>query len=389
MNRREFFHASALAGATAGLTSLRRAGTVLPSPPPGFAVRAVSSQDQSDHSLTRDAVAIQRSTLVVEGLAAGYIGEAHLKAAEVGGVNCIVQGGGADFQSYAHTLNFLEREKERAVQARTVHEIREARRQGKIAVVFEWQSANALGEAFNQPLGAPETPLRSHYEMGLRIIGLCYNVANVFGAGNLEPHTGLSRAGHRLVQEIHTLRMVLDVGGHTGQQTSLDAIAISSGVPVICTHTNVAALCDNPRCVSDQVIEAIAHTGGVVGLTAFNDYLARGRKQTNVPRTPQVALDKYLDQFDYIRNLVGVDHVGLGPDFVKGWNIDYEHGVNREIMTPEMVSDGTWLYVKGFEDIDELPNVTRGLIERGWSTEEIHKVLGENWLRVYEQVWGV
>jgi membrane dipeptidase len=389
MNRREFIQASAVVGATAGFGSLTAAQEVLPSLLPVLAPHALSPQDKSDRRSARDPMEIQRGTLVVEGLAAGYLAEDHLKAAETGGVNCIVQGGGADFQSYAHTFNFLERRKERVVQARTVHEIREAHRQGKIAMIFEWQSANALGETFNQPLGSPETPLRAHYEMGLRIIGLCYNVANVFGAGNLEPHTGLSRAGHRLVEEIHKLRMVLDVGGHTGEQTSLDAIAISSGVPAICTHTNVAALCDNPRCVSDRLIEAIAGTGGVVGLTAFNDYLARGRKQTNVPRTPQVALDKYLDQFDYIRKLVGVDHAGLGPDFVKGWNIDYEHGVNREIMTPEMVSEGTWLYVKGFEDIDELPNVTRGLIERGWSTGEIHKVLGENWLRVYEQVWGV
>src|ERR1700675_3516311 len=122
MNRREFFHASALAGATAGLGSLTRAGTILPSPP-DLAVRAVSPQDQSDRSLARDAMTIQRGTLVVEGLVAGYLDEHHLKAAETGGVNCIVQGGGADFQSYAHTLNFLEREKERIVQARTVHEI--------------------------------------------------------------------------------------------------------------------------------------------------------------------------------------------------------------------------------------------------------------------------
>jgi len=94
-----------------------------------------------------------------------------------------------------------------------------------------------------------------------------------------------------------------------------------------------------------------------------------------------------VDQFEYIKKLVGVDHVGLGPDFVEGRNINYDN-INRDVMPPEMMSQGTWLYVKGFENISQLPNVTQSLIRRGWSTGEIRKVLGENWLRVYKQVWG-
>jgi membrane dipeptidase len=223
--------------------------------------------------------------------------------------------------------------------------------------------------------------------MGLRIVGIAYNVANVFGAGDLEPNIGLTRAGRRLVEEIHSLRIVLDVAGHTGEQTSLDALAMSSGVPVICTHTNVAAIADNPRCTSDRVMEAIAKTGGVIGVSAVNDFHVRGRKDANVPHSPRVDVEKYIDQFDYIRKLVGVDHIGLGPDFIDGMKLNFD-AVNSTVIPREMVSEGPWLYVQGFETISELPNVTRAFIKRGWSTAEIHKVLGENWLRVYEKVWG-
>jgi membrane dipeptidase len=265
----------------------------------------------------------------------------------------------------------------------TVKEIYEARRSGRIAHIFGWQSANVLGDAKGEP---PPTALRAYYQLGLRVVGIAYNVSNIFGAGCLEPHLGLTRAGQRLVEEIHHLRILLDVGGHTGEQTSLDAIKISSGVPIVCTHTNMAALIDNPRNSSDRLFEAIANTGGVIGITAFNDFHARTRHDTKIAVTPQVGLEKHLDQFDYLRRLVGSDHIGLGPDFIEGR--DPNASINPEVAPLEVYSKKPWLYVKGFERITELPNITKGLIERGWSTAEIRKVLGENWLRVYEQVWG-
>ncbi len=239
------------------------------------------------------------------------------------------------------------------------------------------------------PNRPPRTPLRAYYQLGLRILGIAYNVANWFGAGNLEPHIGLTRAGTRLVEEIHQLGILLDVGGHTGEQTSLDAIAMSAGLPAICSHTNVAAITDNPRCISDRLIEAIAKTGGVIGLTAISDFILRSRRDAHIRRTPQATLEQYLDQFEYIRRLVGVDHVGLGPDFVEGgfWRF-VERERNLVLYPPEMGGEWPFTYAKGFENITELPNVTRGLIQRAWSTGEIRKVLGENWLRVYEKGWG-
>jgi membrane dipeptidase len=195
----------------------------------------------------------------------------------------------------------------------------------------------------------------------------------------------LTRAGRRLVEEIHGLKMVLDVGGHTGEQTSLDAIAISRGVPVICTHTNVAAIANNYRCVSDRVIDAIAGTGGVIGITAVNDFHVRARGNTGP--VPHVGIDAHIDQYDYIKKRVGVDHVGMGTDFVDGMPIPYGGGVNSEIIVPDMVGE-PWLFVKGFESIAEFPNLVAGFKRRGWTAEEIDKAMGGNWLRVYQRVWG-
>jgi len=191
-----------------------------------------------------------------------------------------------------------------------------------------------------------------------------------------------------LVEQINAMRIVLDVGGHTGEQTSLDAIAMSPGIPIICSHTNIASINDNPRCISDRLIDAIAATGGVIGITAVSDFIVRSRKDAHLPRSPQASLDQYLDQFDYLKRRVGADHIALGTDNVEQVVGPAMGGVNREVMTPDVIGEEPWLYVDGFDSIAKLPNVTRGLIQRGWSNAELHKMLGENLLRVYQRVWG-
>ena len=187
------------------------------------------------------------------------------------------------------------------------------------------------------------------------------------------------------MEEIHGLHLVLDVGGHTGEQTSLDALAMSSGVPMICSHTDIKTLNDNARCTSDRVIDAIAATGGVIGLTAVSDFHVRAPGTTGP--LPQATRDQYLDQSDYLKKRVGADHVGLGPDFVDGMAISYGGGINKEILPADLIGE-PWRYVKGFEHIGKLPNVIRGLKGRGWSDDDVNKSMGENWLRVYGKVWG-
>ncbi|MEO8450474.1 MAG: membrane dipeptidase [Gemmatimonadota bacterium] len=320
-------------------------------------------------------------TPIVDGVSPAALTDTYvdmLKQAHVSGWHKSMAGD----QSFADAYTFLDRRKDIFV-ATTAREIRTAHQNGTVALLFGWQDAGALGDVSTQK----ETPLRAFYQMGLRIVNLVYNVMNQFAGGSLEPHIGLSRIGKRLIAEMHQLNMLVDVGGHSGEQSSLDAIEISRGVPVICSHTNMRGLIDNPRNITDRLAEAIAGTGGVIGLTAINDFNARNRRDANIKATPQVGIAALLNQYDYVKKLVGAEHVGMGNDFVEGRSTRIDPTLPQ--FTPEMASDQSPInYVKGFEKITELPTLVSGLKERGWTDQEISLAMGGNWLRVYEKVFG-
>ena len=345
----------------------------------------LSAQARSGKPSLQDARRLQDSTLLVDGLDPSGLTEHYLGMLEQAGVDVWHQSMGG-FASFVNLLHFCDAHADRIVQVKSVRDMRQAQKDGKVGHLAGWQAAHILIDE-----GYPTMPairnLRAYKEMGLRIVGLCYNTADSFGGGSLDPTVGLTRAGRRLVEEIHKERLVLDVGGHTAEQTSFDALEISSGVPIICSHTNLRALVDNERNMSDRLIERIVATGGVIGLTTVNDFHARSRRDEKIPVTPQVGLEKHLDQYDYLKRLVGVDHIGLGPDFmVDRPDISV---IIPELWPPDVYSNNPpWFMVKGFETIAELPNVTQGLMQRGWSDDEIRKVMGGNWLRVYEEVWG-
>lgn len=350
---------------------------------PGMAL----AMDRPSHRYLEKAHQIHSNMLVVNGLDVADSSDEYLALLKKAGVNCWHKSlGGLDW--FSDLYNFSDAHDD-VVVARSVKEIRQAYRQKKISIVCGWQSADRLASRLLRT-GPPVSLLRAYYELGLRIIGLTYNLMNAFGAGSMEGHVPLSRAGRLLVEEIHKLNLLLDIGGHTGEQTSLDAIAMSAGRPVICSHTNIAAIANNKRNISDRLIDAIAKTGGVIGLTALNDYHVRdSERDMNVPHARRVGVTALVEQMEYLKKRVGVEHIGLGPDFVHGRNINYKQRNQSLSINREILSDGEWLYVKGFEDISELPNVTASMLQRGWSVQEIKMVLGDNWLRVYEQAWGM
>ena len=375
MNRREALLATLSAAAV--VPALRASAEQIVATP------SVTSLDQRDFEA---AWKVQRSTLVVDGLDPSVLNEKYLEMLKAGGVNCWHQTV-FGMASFAQVLSFCDKNAAAIVQAGTVREIRQAREQGKIAHVCGWQSANPLlDDANGQPALAN---LRAYKQLGLRIVSIAYNNSNVFGGGCLDQEVPLTRLGHKYVEEIHKQRLVLDVCGHTAERTSMDAIQISSGVPIICSHANLKALTDNARNISNRLIEAISKTGGVVGLTAVSDLHVRTTKDASVPHSPHVGLDKHLDQYDYLKKLVGVDHIGMGPDFMTGYtSLGSSGGRDRQAWPLDVYGEWPWNWVKGFETIIELPKVTQGLLDRGWSEADVRKVLGENWLRVYEKVWG-
>ncbi len=340
-----------------------------------------------------------KGRLVVDGLDTSIVNDDFLKLVRKGGAHCVHKSMGS-MLTFDVLHEFVDARDEVLI-AGTVAEIREAHRDGKISFVCGAQAAggpfssNEIDRyAARQPLGSLRLigeALGKYYERGLRIQGLCYNTYNIFGSGCLDHTVPLTRAGRHLVEEIHRHGIVLDVGGHTGERTSLDAIEVSSGSIAVCTHTNFAALNHNMRCISDRLAEAIARTGGVIGLTSMSDFLVRNPETAKAhgPRSPRASLDLLLDQYDYGKRLVGVEHMALGPDFIWGWAESLPMDPEDSIAFPPFSKDkGVGQTVEGYDNISELPNLIDGLRDRGWSESELDLMLGENWLRVFEKVWG-
>ncbi len=369
MKRRDFLFTATLAGAASALTPL--------------AGRAASKTNRRGEQ-----PAGQAEGLVVNGLDASNISREYIDMNRAAKVDCMhLSMGGV--RSFADAHNLVDANSAAVRVIRSVREIRQARQEGRLALLLGWQSASEISGPREGPndwwSAESHTELRGYYEMGLRICGIAYQIANAFGGGGIDAHVPLSRAGRRLVEEIHKLRIVLDVGGHTGDRTSLDALAISSGVPVICSHGATRHFANSTRNLSDEVLDGIAHTGGVIGLPAISDFVLRGKEMANVEPSPLGTVDDMLKHADYVKSRVGAQHVGLGPDFTHGKSLKRDY----DLFGADVMDKGPRRYVKGFESITELPNIVAGLQKLGWTPAEIRGFMGENWIRVYEKVWGV
>jgi membrane dipeptidase len=330
--------------------------------------------------------------VIVDGLNTSRLDEAFVERIRRGGVDSVhLSMDGA--LTYGKAYHFLDKNSDSIVLAKSVGDIIDAKAQGRIALIFGNQDALVIESELVKTwrFATLIQTLEAYHGLGLRIMGICYNTNNVFGGGILNPESPLTRSGHRLVEETHKLNIILDVGGHTGERTSLDAIEMSQGIPVICTHTNMAGLMPNVRAASDRLCEAVAATGGVVGLTAFSDFIIRSKDnyKAHGKTSPQATLNQHLDQYDYLKRLVGIDHMALGTDFNGGAGSTYfVKTEDSAIYTPDMLSDGFPRLVQGFQSLSELGNVISGLEKRGWTQEELAKLLGGNWMRVYSKVWG-
>jgi membrane dipeptidase len=222
--------------------------------------------------------------------------------------------------------------------------------------------------------------------LGVGVIQLTYNVKNRVGDGCEErTDAGLSRFGVKLIERLNKTRVIVDCS-HTGLRTSLDAIEFSTA-PVILSHSNAKSVHPSPRNVSDELIDAIAQTGGVIGVVGFPAMVAGSTAPS---------LDQFIAHIDAIVQRVGIDHVGLGIDYYAG-----QSGVASDEVAMrgynEAIRTGTWStvypppphrYPAGIDTPRTLPNLTRRLLERGYSESDVRKILGGNWLPVMQTVWG-
>ena len=296
----------------------------------------------------------------------------YLPSVIAGGVDAVLTSAGAikDFRTTMEIIaKWLEIEragKQKIRIAKSVADIRAAKAQGEVAIVLHFQGADPIEDELDF--------LNVFHAAGLRVMQLTYNSRNRLGDGCFEPSdAGLSKFGRKVIRRMEDLAMAVDLS-HAGARTALEATEAATR-PVVVTHANARALLDTPRNISDDLIRAVAASGGVIGVCAAPFFLTRVGDAT---------LDMLIDHVVYIAELVGVHHVGLGFDFADEDADDYVYFGYDERYIPMP----PWNFPIGISSISEAGNVAEALKACGFSKDEITGVLGENFLAVFKRIWG-
>ena len=265
--------------------------------------------------------------------------------------------------------------------ADTPQAIRDAKQNGQIAHIMLAQDSLFIGHNLEN--------LLLWKQLGLRVMQLTYNEQNLAGSGCLELHDGgLTQYGRVLIREMERIGITLDLT-HVGEKSFLEAAAVATQ-PLLATHSNPKSVVDNPRNITDEQIKAIADSGGVVGVTTWAPLIWDGS-----PGMP--TLDDYLRCLEYVIELVGVDHAGVSTDSMGTWGAYPRHDPNPDAVPYGSVTDEFDRIAQpeddnnrqpsDFNGIVDYPVLTAKMVERGYSEENIHKLLGGNFLRVFDATW--
>ncbi len=261
-------------------------------------------------------------------------------------------------------------------QCRGVEDILRAHREGRIAWVPVLEGAAPIENELDR--------IDVLYGLGIRMMGITYSESNALGSGLKEDcDGGLTKFGRQAVKRMNQVGMLIDCS-HAGPQTTLDTVEYSEK-PLIVSHIGARALWDSKRLCGDDVLKAVAQKGGVLGVEA-----APHTTMTKTHNTHD--LDSYMEHFEYIANLVGIDHVSFGTDGLYGDHVGLHHLFAKSLATGDTKNRQTAYeevpYVKGLENPTEASvNILRWLVKRGYGDGDIRKVLGENALRVLRKVW--
>jgi membrane dipeptidase len=252
---------------------------------------------------------------------------------------------------------------------RSVDDILAAAESERLGVVFGSQTGSIVGrEIWRWEI------VRA---LGLRQCCLTYSERNALADGCAEPENrGLTADGRQAVQEMNRLGITIDIS-HVGERSSLETIERSSR-PVIASHSNVRGVSPSIRNLSADVMRELAAADGVMGISSFSAMCVR---EPGVRPT----LGDYLDMIDAAVQAVGIDHVGIGTDLYESYTrLSWESTTKRMYPSPWVF--GT-RYADGFHSVDCWPGVIDGLQDRGYRGEDLARLVGGNWLRVYRRTW--
>jgi membrane dipeptidase len=221
----------------------------------------------------------------------------------------------------------------------------------------------------------------SCYASGQRISQLCHNFRSAVADGAFEPRdAGISEFGAKVIQRMNSVGMAVDLG-HASDRTKLEACEISSA-PLILSHGNCRALIPQSlRACTDEAILALAKRGGVMGITCIA-FMVRGSEP--------VTVEHVVDHIDHVRDLVGIEHVGIGSDAGIESNDLGAPQPLKDMLTkadPRYHVHGTHEVVAGLEGPNRTYELTAALLRRGYSDAHIKLVLGGNWQRVLGEIW--
>lgn len=266
-----------------------------------------------------------------------------------------------------------------------VEDIKEAHENGRIALVLCLESATPVENELDR--------IDVLYGLGVRSMGICYSESNMLGGGMGETDltTTLTDFGYDAVKRMNRLGMLIDVG-HTNDQTALDTIE-ASDKPIYNSHSGPEAIAQG-HITGDEVLKALAEKGGMIGVGGAGMGLS-------TEKNPVGNIESYMECVEYCIKLMGIDHVGCGPDTLYGehqglYKYWFAHPlghhtrpgktprIRRRPIPPGMDDPG---YVKGLENPNEFVNIPRWMIKHGYSDAEIAKVIGLNALKMLERVW--
>lgn len=331
----------------------------------------------AQESPTLSATELHTAATVVDGSTVIELSEEHLERIRRGGVTAVNH---TVTRPYADTVTALREVNEcrrwidahgdRVVLATTVADIERAKADGKEAVI--------LGPQDTEMIGVDLDLLGTFYDLGIRILQLTYQRQNLLGAGcgeNVDP--GLTEKGRGFVEAMNELGILVDVS-HCGQRTGLDAMEVST-TPVVVTHSFCDAISPHIRAKNDDFLRTLGEQGGVIGITTLSGFLYYPEDRGKRPD-----LARFVEHLSRVVEVAGIDHVAIATDYDETLT-EAKKGKDWGKLL------GNWKWSErraiGMDDAADFPNFTEALLAGGFSAEDITKVLGGNWLRVFGQAW--
>lgn len=235
--------------------------------------------------------------------------------------------------------------------------------QGRIALMLNLEGVGCVEDDFSL--------WRTYYRLGVRALSLTHDPQNQMASGCREPDGGLTRLGKKFARELNRYNVVLDLV-HAGERTFFDALEIYEG-PVTISHSNAKAVWDCPRNLTDAQIRAVGERGGFVAVVFCGAFLRQNGAEATI--------DDIVRQVDYMAELIGVEHVAMGPDYV-----DYLSDFLPSLLGDLGMEPSVLAYPRGAEDLSKIQHVAEGLARRGYSERDVGLIMGGNALRVYQEI---